>query len=138
MQDNKFSILIVEDHPFQLIGAQMHLNRLGFFRLTQALDATDAREECARRAEPFDLLLCDINLPGTDGVELACELIEAGKIRQAVLLSCRDEEELRALQHMLRIRGLPILACLPKPLDPGALMHALDADESLRNPEQTD
>lgn len=138
MQENKFSILIVEDHPFQLIGVQMHLNRLGFFRLAAALDASEAREECARRNEPFDLLLCDINLPGTDGVALTCELAEAGSIRHAILLSGRDEEELRALQRTLSARGLPILACLPKPLDQSALMRALEADGSVRLLERSD
>lgn len=138
MQDNKLSILVVEDHPFQLIAAQMHLNRLGFFRLTPALDASEAREECARRSRPFDLLLCDINLPGTDGVELAIELAAAGRIRHAVLLSCRDDAELRTLQQSLKARGLPILACLPKPLDQAALMQALQGDEAFKLLEQAD
>ncbi|MBV7585858.1 response regulator [Pseudomonas sp. PDM33] len=132
MQDNKFSILIVEDHPFQLIATQMQLNRLGFFRLTPALDANEAREECARRNEPFDLLLCDINLPDTDGIELLGELAEAGHIRQAVFLSCRDTEELQALQKTLREQGLPVLACLSKPLNEWALLQILEKDEGLR------
>ncbi|MBD9500203.1 response regulator [Pseudomonas sp. BGr12] len=132
MQDNKFSILIVEDHPFQLIATQMQLNRLGFYRLTPALDAHEAREECARRNEPFDLLLCDINLPDTDGIELLGELAEAGHIRQAVFLSCRDTEELQALRKTLREQRLPVLACLSKPLDEWALLLALEKDESLR------
>lgn len=131
MQDNKFSILIVEDHPFQLIATQMHLNRLGFFRLTPALDGNEAREECARRNEPFDLLLCDINLPDTDGVKLLGELAESGHIRQAVFLSCRDTDELQTLQETLHNQGLPVLACLSKPLDPWSLMQALEATESL-------
>ncbi|WP_236198581.1 response regulator [Pseudomonas pseudonitroreducens] len=131
MQDNKFSILIVEDHPFQLIATQMHLNRLGFFRLTPALDADEAREECTRRDEPFDLLLCDINLPNTNGIELLSELVEAGHIRQAVFLSCREAGELQALQKDLREQGLPVLACLAKPLDQWALLHALEADRGL-------
>ncbi|MBD9512322.1 response regulator [Pseudomonas sp. PDM22] len=132
MQENKFSILIVEDHPFQLIATQMQLNRLGFFRLTPALDASEAREECARRNEPFDLLLCDINLPDTDGIELLGELAEAGHIRHAVFLSCRDADELQALRRTLRDQGLPVLACLSKPFDEWALMESLAADESLR------
>lgn len=138
MQDNKFSILIVEDHPFQLIATQMHLNRLGFFRLTPALDANEAREECARRDEPFDLLLCDINLPDIDGVELLSELAEAGHIRQAVFLSCRDADELQALHRKLRDRGLPVLACLSKPLDQWALMQTLEADGCLNLRERSD
>ncbi|MFV3412502.1 response regulator [Pseudomonas nitroreducens] len=138
MQDNKLSILVVEDHPFQLIAAQMHLNRLGFFRLIPALDASEAREECARRSGPFDLLLCDINLPGTDGVELAIELAAAGRIRHAVLLSCREDAELRTLQQSLKARGLPILACLPKPLDQTALMQTLQDAEAFKLLEQAD
>lgn len=131
MQDNKFSILIVEDHPFQLIATQIQLNRLGFFRLAPALDANEAREECARRNEPFDLLLCDINLPGTDGIELFSELTNSGHIRQAVFLSCRDRDELQALQITLRAKGLPILACLSKPLDEWALLQTLGTSESI-------
>jgi CheY-like chemotaxis protein len=131
VQDNKFSILIVEDHPFQLIATQMQLNRLGFFRLTPALDANEAREECARRNEPFDLLLCDIGLPDIDGVELLSELAGAGHIHQAVFLSCRDADELQTLKETLCDRGLPILACLSKPLDPWALMQALETHQSL-------
>lgn len=87
MQNPKLAILVVEDHPFQLIAMQMHLNRMGFFRLTPALDAEEAREACQRRAKPFDLLLCDINLPGTNGVELLGELASSGGIRQAILFS---------------------------------------------------
>ncbi|MDH1010441.1 response regulator [Pseudomonas nicosulfuronedens] len=131
MQDRKFSILIVEDHPFQLIATQMQLNRLGFFRLTPALDANEAREECARRNEPFDLLLCDINLPDADGIELLSELTNAGHIRQAVFLTCRDSDELQALRITLRAKGLPILACLSKPLDAWALMQILGTGESI-------
>lgn len=126
MHSKKFSILIVEDHPFQLIAAQMHLNRMGFFRLTPALDANEAREACARRREPFDLLLCDINLPGMDGITLVSELVSMGRIRHAVLLSCRDDEELKTLQKSLTEQGLPVLTCMPKPLDHRALMRALE------------
>ncbi|MFJ3049486.1 response regulator [Pseudomonas nitroreducens] len=138
MQDNKLSILVVEDHPFQLIATQMQLNRLGFFRLTPALDATEAREACARRSAPFDLLLCDINLPDANGIDLACELADAGTILHAVLFSGRDEEELQAQLQRLRARGLPILACLPKPLDQWKLMQVLEADESLKLNERAD
>jgi CheY-like chemotaxis protein len=138
VQDRKFSILIVEGHPFQLIAMQMHLNRWGFFRLTPALDANEAREECARRNEPFDLVLCDINLRESNGVDLLSELAEAGHIRQAIVLSCRDATDLQALHRALRERGLPVLACLTKPLDQWTLMQALEADESLNLTERVD
>ncbi|QRY78644.1 response regulator [Pseudomonas sp. PDNC002] len=125
MLATKLSILVVEDHPFQLIAVQMHLNRMGFFHLTPALDADEARRQCARRSTPFDLLICDINLPDGDGVELVGELVLAGQIRQAVLLSCQSEDDLSALHESFKGRGLPVLACLSKPLDQNALLQAL-------------
>ncbi|MFV3304416.1 response regulator [Pseudomonas sp. NY15181] len=125
MQDPKLAILVVEDHPFQLIAMQMHLNRMGFFYLTPALDAEEARDACKRRGEPFDLLLCDINLPGTSGIELFSELASNGGIRQAILFSCKEEDELQSLEQDLKSRGLPLLACLSKPLDQQTLLQSL-------------
>lgn len=127
MQDSTIDILVVEDHPFQLIAMQMHLNRMGFFRLTPALDAEEARQACQRREKPFDLLLCDINLPGSDGIELVIELTRDKCVRQAVLLSCRETDELQALEKDLQGNDLPVLACLSKPLDATMLLQALEA-----------
>lgn len=127
MRDSTIEILVVEDHPFQLIAMQMHLNRMGFFRLTPALDAEEARQACQRREKPFDLLLCDINLPGPDGIELVIELTRDNYVRQAVLLSCRETDELQALEKALQGNGLPVLACLSKPLDAATLLQALEA-----------
>lgn len=125
MQDSKLAILVVEDHPFQLIAMQMHLNQMGFFHLTPALDAEEAREACLRREKPFDLLLCDINLPDTDGIDLVNELARNGGIRQAILFSCREDDELQALEKSLKDSGLPVLACLSKPLDQRTLLQIL-------------
>lgn len=130
MQNPKLAILVVEDHPFQLIAMQMHLNWMGFFRLTLALDAEEARKACQRRGEPFDLLLCDINLPGTNGIELLGALASSGGIRQAILLSCKEEDELQSLEQTLKDSGLPLLACLSKPLDPQTLQRTLGKEST--------
>ncbi|WP_152224611.1 response regulator [Pseudomonas sp. SCB32] len=104
---------------------QMHLNRMEFFYLTPALDAEEAREACQRRGRPFDLLLCDINLPGVSGIELLNELVSSGGIRQAILFSCKENDELRALEKNLKASGLPLLACLSKPLEQRTLLRTL-------------
>ncbi|MCP8466654.1 response regulator [Pseudomonas sp. ZM23] len=130
MQDRKLAILVVEDHPFQLIAIQMHLNRMGFYHLTPALDADEARQACQRRTGPFDLFLCDINLPGTNGVALLEELAKSGRIQHAVLLSYQGEDELQTLEKHLQDIGLPVLACLSKPLDQAMLLRALDRESA--------
>jgi len=104
---------------------QMHLNRMGLFYLTPALNAEEAREACQRRGKPFDLLLGDINLPGIRGMELLNALAGSGGIRQAILLSCKEDYELQALEKNLKGSGLPLLACLSKPLEQWSLLQTL-------------
>lgn len=99
MQDPELAILVVEDHPLPLIAMQVHLNRTGFFSLTPALDAEKARKACQWRGKPFNLR------PDTNGVELPGELAGSGGIRQAVMFSCKEEDELKRLEQNLK--GLP-------------------------------
>jgi len=125
---HQLSVLLVEDHPFQQIAMQMHLNRLGLYCLTPALDMNEAREACAARKKPFDLLICDINLPDGNGAQLVTELAAAGRIDKAIIFSCLNQPELDELERSLKERGTPLLACLPKPLDQRRLREILERD----------
>lgn len=113
-------ILLVEDHPFQLIAMQILLNNHGFLRLTSALDANEALRIMAR-AEHIDVLLCDQCLPGMTGLKLIETASQRGWIDRAILLSSLAQEELQALHHQALQQNLPMLGYLSKPLDTHAL-----------------
>ncbi|RMQ43237.1 Response regulator receiver [Pseudomonas cichorii] len=109
-------ILLVEDHPFQLIATQILLNNQGYFLLTPALNAPEAMAAMERSAQPYDLLLCDQCLPEHLGFDLIDQAYQQGFIRQAIVLSGLDPSHLQELEQQALERGLPLLGCLSKPL----------------------
>jgi CheY-like chemotaxis protein len=127
MFSNDFRILLVEDHPFQLIALQILLNNHGLYRVTPALNATEALSAMERSAEPYDLLLCDQRLPGMCGLELIQTANQRGLIQRAVLLSGLDADPLATIELEARTRGLPLLGCLTKPLNTLELISLLSA-----------
>lgn len=94
----KIRILVVDDHPVfrfglsNLIDAQPNLTVCGQAGAApQALDA-------ARKLDP-DLVVLDISLPGTNGIELI-KLIKAEKPRLAILVVSMHDETLYGMRGL--------------------------------------
>lgn len=81
-------ILIVDDEPEISLLLSLYLRKEGF-EVTTALDGNEAIESVRRRR--IDLVILDVLLPGTDGIEVCAEL---RKMTDApiVFLSCRGED----------------------------------------------
>lgn len=127
MSKHKLRILLVEDHPFQLIAIQILLNNQGYFLLTPALTAAEAVEAMQRTAQPYDLLLCDQCLPDGDGFDLIEHALNQGQVKRAIVLSGLERERLDEIEQMALQRGLPLLGCLSKPLSGPDLSRLLSA-----------
>jgi len=125
MPKNNLRILLVEDHPFQLIATQILLNNQGYYRLTPVLSAAEAMLAMDTSTEPFDLLLCDQCLPDLMGLELIELANQRNLIDRAVLLSGLSDDQLKLLEQHARQRRLPLLGCLSKPLEVQALTDLL-------------
>jgi CheY-like chemotaxis protein len=63
------TILLVEDEILTRMAAADHLRDCGY-RVLEAADAEEART-LLRAAEPIEVVISDINMPGMDGVALA-------------------------------------------------------------------
>ncbi len=126
MFKHKLRILLVEDHPFQLIATQIILNNQGYFLLTPALTATEAMQAIERTAEPYDLLICDQRLPDGAGLDVIEQAFQQGMARYAIVLSGLDNSQLRAIEQLAVQRGLPLLGCLGKPLHGADLAQLLE------------
>ncbi|TPG65693.1 response regulator [Pseudomonas arsenicoxydans] len=119
------NFLLVEDHPFQLIGLQMYLNRLGFYRMTPALDSAEALS-MIKEGRRFDVLLCDQHLDGDFGLDLIAKIHQLGGVEHALLISGIDAPaELRQLLREAQQRRLPLRACLSKPLSESVFMDVM-------------
>jgi CheY-like chemotaxis protein len=81
------TVLIVDDDaPFLRVAAEL-LTARSFLVVTQAGDAEQALAECARTRP--DAALVDVNLPGTNGLELSRALSRTAT-RPRILLTSTD------------------------------------------------
>lgn len=110
-------ILLVEDHPFQLLATQCLLKIFGFDQLTPAENAEQAIKLMTLAQTPFDIMLCDQCLPDLPGLELVEIASRAGFIRYAILLSGLPAVELENLKVQAIQRDVPLLGYLVKPLN---------------------
>ena len=86
-------IVLVDDHEMVLQGLTTILGRfLGRVRVVgQALDAAGA-QKLAATLKP-DIVLCDVRLKGTSGLDLCRQLVERDPAAKVVLLSAHDDEQ---------------------------------------------
>jgi DNA-binding response OmpR family regulator len=82
------TVLVVDDEPTLREVVVRYLERAGY----RALEAGDGDEaETLRRTQPPDLVILDLMLPGTDGLEL-CRRIRADSALPVIMLTARGEE----------------------------------------------
>ncbi|MDH0747078.1 response regulator [Pseudomonas sp. GD03842] len=127
MPTDTLRILLVEDHPFQLIALQILLNNHGLYRVTPALNAEEALVALERSAKPYDVLLCDQRLPDMSGTELIDIATQRKLVSHAVLLSGLENAELKDLTRAAVERGVPLLGCLSKPLNTLELLQLISS-----------
>ena len=87
------SVLIVDDQlPFRAVARTVIAMTTGF---EVTAEAASAEEAIARvDAEPPDLVLMDINLPGMSGIEATRRIVEAHPQTAVILLSTYSEADL--------------------------------------------
>ena len=98
------SVLIVDDHLRFRATARRWLTRGGFDVIGEAADGADALEAAARLRP--DVVLLDVQLPDTDGFEVAAQLARNGNSPTTVVLtSTRDAAEFGDLVARSGARG---------------------------------
>ncbi|WP_432260026.1 EAL domain-containing response regulator [Cupriavidus sp. TMH.W2] len=131
----RLRILIVEDHPFQQAAAEGLLRHVGVQTVVCADNGTQAAEVLAR--EPFDVVLCDIEMPDGNGPELIAQLHRRGQHAFAgappvwVWVTALAEDILDSNRGLAHAAGIPRVHALRKPLSRDAVEEIL-ADALLR------
>ena len=118
------SVLVVDDHDFQRRAALALLGRLGVGALAEASDGVEALELLGRSAPP-DVIVCDIDMPGMDGVEFIRHVAERGLASAVVIVSGLDRSVLQAVEAVGQGYGLQVLGVVEKPLTSRRLSELL-------------
>jgi DNA-binding NarL/FixJ family response regulator len=116
-------VLLLDDDTFLLSLLEDMLGEIGEFTVLPESDARRALGTLAQ-AKP-DLLVCDLSLPGMDGIEFLQAAARTGYQGQVLLLSGMDEGVRRAAERLARAHGLQVLGAYPKPISVDALHEAL-------------
>ncbi len=95
------------------------------FAVELAGDADEARRKMART--PFALLIVDVWMPGTNGLDFLAQLRERGETPRALILTADVAPE-----TLLRAVSAQAYRCLHKPVDPKTLVEVVN--QSLESP----
>jgi EAL domain-containing protein (putative c-di-GMP-specific phosphodiesterase class I)/FixJ family two-component response regulator len=125
MSISALSVLVVEDHGFQRRMALRLLAELGIDRLLEAADGASALRLLRAQAQPPDVVMVDLDMPGMDGIEFIDHLAREQLARSILVVSALDAALLHTVQTMARACGLRVLDAVPKPLTKAKLFEAL-------------
>ena len=117
-------LLVVDDHQDSALSLARVLRRWGH-SVRVAHDGTAAIEEIA--ANPFDLVLLDIGLPGMDGYQVASTIRERAAAPRPVLIALtgygQEQDQRKALSAGFDLH-------MVKPVDLDELREILDRLDS--------
>lgn len=85
----ELSVLVVDDAESVLQAVSKMLGRLGIVAVAVARDGAEALEVAAARE--FDLIICDINLPKVNGIEVVKELRRAENRTPIIAITGSDQ-----------------------------------------------
>ncbi|MFA9275488.1 MAG: EAL domain-containing protein [Candidatus Aquirickettsiella gammari] len=116
-------ILVLEDDPADLELACNTLRKLG---VSQISGCTEGHQALAvvRTYEP-DILICDLSLPGMDGISFLRITAENAYKGGIILLASVDKSVMKAAENLVQAYGLNLLTSLQKPVSESELYAAL-------------
>ncbi len=123
-------VMVLEDDTLQMEMASVILRNLGVARIASCIDGNQALA-VVRTYKP-DLLLCDLTMPGMDGIAFLRQVAEQGFTGNVILLSGADRGVMKAAENLAKAYGLNLLAALNKPLQQEALQIALTRQQQSR------
>lgn len=107
--------LVVEDHPFQRTALVQLLRAMGASAVQEAEDGAAALAVLRDSAQPIDIVISDVSMPGMDGMELVRHLSELGARVSLVLASAVGPELLATIANMARGYHVRLLGVVGKP-----------------------
>ncbi|MEO7336233.1 MAG: response regulator [Caldimonas sp.] len=117
--------LLVDDDRFTIDLLSDMLNDLGVTDVKTAKNGTEGYAAFQNALRKPDVVLCDLNMPDTDGFEFM-ELIAGNQYKGGIIfISGMDNRVRNSAQLMGRFHQLNVLGTLGKPVDRVLLAEAL-------------
>jgi EAL domain-containing protein (putative c-di-GMP-specific phosphodiesterase class I) len=130
------SVLVVDDQEHVRRWIRRVLVDMGITKIAEASDGKDALARVAAPGAGFDLILCDLKMPGFDGVQLIRSMSLIGIQTAVILISVESERVLETSALLAEERGLHVLGVVAKPVTAGKLAPLIKSmDEIIPLPD---
>ena len=107
MNTNKENrVLLLDDDQFMLEYVSELLRELGVHNIWMAQDGVTGLSVIKDLKTDIDLLICDIEMPGMDGIEFLRNIAVQGYTGNIVLFSGLDPQLLKAAERFAKASGL--------------------------------
>lgn len=127
MRKHSFSdmrALVVDDDPLMTELIAMLLRDCGFAQIDTVDSGQAALEHLSRHAS--HVLICDLNMPGMDGIQLMSRIAELDQRPAIILVSGEHSRILDSSRQFAEAKQLTLLGVLRKPVAREPLISVLD------------
>lgn len=114
-------VLIVEDSPCQAEYLSELCRACGIRKLARAENGRVALDMIDKVDAGFDILICDLEMPDLDGIELIHLLAARNTNSALIIVSSREQSLISAVELMAVTEGIYVLGSIRKPVPQGAL-----------------
>jgi len=110
------SALVVDDEEFMLDFLCMAVEKSGVGNVISATSGAEALDQVEDSQQMIDIIVCDLQMPGMDGIEVMRQLANDGFSGGIILVSGEDKRILKTAESMAEVRGLKVIGSLCKPM----------------------
>lgn len=120
-------VLIIDDDPLFTAVAEEMLLSLGVERVHAASNGAQGLAYVKATPDAFDLILCDLNMPELDGVNVVRALGELDYSGAVAIVSSEASDVIASVRMVAEMIGIRIVGGLSKPLREASLKSLLAA-----------
>lgn len=118
-------VLVIDDNAMQREILTALLARAGQNRVLTASDGKEALGCMAAHGAQIGLVICDLQMPGMDGMELLRHIGESVHNPAVIISSATESRIMLSVELMAKAVGLNVLGSLPKPVTQEAMNKLL-------------
>jgi EAL domain-containing protein (putative c-di-GMP-specific phosphodiesterase class I)/signal transduction histidine kinase/DNA-binding NarL/FixJ family response regulator len=123
--DINISVLVVDDDYIMHKVTSLMLNDIGIRKVHSALSGQQGLKIIDDQPETIDVVICDLNMPGMDGVEFTRHLSRRNFPGSLIITSGEDIRILKTVEKLAIEHDLYVLGVMQKPVTPVKLNELL-------------